>query len=138
MLALDLSECQSQAAAVRPRTLPYKFTNPGPGHLPSGSTRSGRAPRDLSDEVLDQVPVDIREAEATALEAVSQASVVLTEQMQDRGLQIVDVDGAGSEHIFAGRNGVALVVGHVVAVGVGLAVRDTGLHASARHPDAEA
>ena len=47
----------------------------------------------LAQQLRHQFAVDIREAEVAALEAVDQLGVIEAEQVQDRGVQVVDVDG---------------------------------------------
>src|ERR1022692_2348269 len=42
---------------------------------------------------LDHAPVDVGQAEVSALETVSEPGVVETEQVQNGGLDVVDVDG---------------------------------------------
>ena len=64
----------------------------------------------------------VGQAEIAALEAVGQLGVVEAEQVQDRGVQVVDVD---------------LVGGCVEAELVGLAERGAGLHSAAGQPHAE-
>jgi len=64
----------------------------------------------------------VGQAEVAALEFVGQAFVVDTEQVQDRRLEVVDVDG---------------VFGRVVGEVVGLAVGEAALHAAAGQPDGE-
>ena len=43
-------------------------------------------------DFADDVAVDVGQAEVAALEAVGQLGVVEAQQVQDRGLQVVDVD----------------------------------------------
>ena len=75
------------------------------------------------EDVLHHVPLDIREAEIAACIFVGQLFVIHAEQVQERRVQIVDVD---------------FVLLREVAVVVGRAVRDAGLHAAAGHPHREA
>ena len=65
----------------------------------------------------------VGQAEVAALEFVGQAFVVDAHLVQDRRLQVVDVDG-----VFHG----------VHAEFVALAVSEAGLHAAAGHPGGEA
>ena len=44
-----------------------------------------------TDQALDDVPVHVGQPEVAALEAVGQPRVVEAHQVQDRGLEIVDV-----------------------------------------------
>ena len=48
----------------------------------------------LGEQVVDDVAVDIGETVAAALEEVGEAGVVDTQELQDGGLKVVDVDGA--------------------------------------------
>ena len=72
---------------------------------------------------LDDLSVDVGQAVVAALELVRQPRVVDAQAVQDRGVQVVDVDR---------------VLGDVVAEVVGLAVGDPGLDAAAGQPDGEA
>ena len=92
----------------------------------------------LRQQLLHDVPVHVGEAEVAALVLVGELRVVDAQQVQDRGLQVVDVDGAGGELVFGGLDRVAVVVGDVVAVVVGAAVGEAGLDAAAGQPDGEA
>ena len=84
---------------------------------PASATVSSRQ------QAFHHVPVHVGQAEVAALELVGQPRVVDAQAVQDRGVQVVDVDG---------------VVHDVVAEVVGLAERDAGLDAAAGHPDGEA
>src|SRR5437868_313381 len=72
----------------------------------------------LGEEALDDLAVDVRQAVVAALEAVGQLLVVHAEQVEDRRLQVVDVD---------------LVLAHGEAELVALAVAEARLDAAARH-----
>ena len=67
--------------------------------------------------------VNIGQAVAAALEFVGESFVIDSQQVQERGVEVVDVQA---------------IAGDVVAEFVGLAVHDAGLHAAAGHPNAEA
>ena len=45
-----------------------------------------------NNQLADDIPADVRQAIIATLEAEGQAFVVQAEEMQDRGLQVVDVD----------------------------------------------
>ena len=62
----------------------------------------------------------VGQAEVAALESVSQSGVLDAEQVQNRGMQIVDVN---------------LVFDRVESEFIGLAVNDGGLDAAAAEPD---
>ena len=66
-----------------------------------------RTVESITPAVLHHLAGDVGQAEVAALEAVGQPLVVDAEQVQDRGVQVVDVDG---------------VLDGVVAEVVGLAV----------------
>src|SRR6266571_6269064 len=87
------------------------------GFLRQGSRRS----RHSSEQRLDHFAADVGEALVTALVLVSQLRVVDSQTMQDRGLQVVDVDR---------------VFNNVIAIIIRLAEGDAFLDATARHPDA--
>ena len=65
----------------------------------------------------------IGQAEVSAAVAIGQAFVIETQQVQDRGVQVVDVDG---------------VLGGHVAELIGVAVGETTFHAAAGEPHREA
>ena len=48
----------------------------------------------LRQNLADDLPVDVGQAEVAALEAVGEPLVVDAQAVQDRGVQIVDVDRA--------------------------------------------
>ena len=89
--------------------------------------KKGRAPRAVVHmDLHDQRQSDGRhvgQAEVAALEAVGEPRVVDAQAVQDRGVEVVDVDGVSDD---------------VVAVVVGLAVGDAGLDAAAGQPHREA
>ena len=74
-------------------------------------------------DVLDHLAVHVGQPVVPALELVGQPRVIDAQAMEDRGVQVVDVDR---------------VAGDVVAEVVGLAVGDAGLDAAAGQPDGEA
>src|SRR2546421_508031 len=59
---------------------------------PAGKQRRSRTTALSGDDVLDDLAGDIGQAEVTALKAIRQFLVVEAEQVQDRRLQVVDVD----------------------------------------------
>ncbi len=67
-------------------------------------------------------PLDVGQPHVAAGVAVGQALVIEPEQVEDRGVQVVDVHR---------------VLDGLVAELVGLAVGDPGLHAAAGHPEGE-
>jgi len=73
-------------------------------------------PRRSGEELLDEPAVDVGQAKVAALEAIRQPLVVEAEQVQQRRVQVVDVD---------------LVLCHVEAELVALTNRHTSLHAAA-------
>ena len=77
----------------------------------------------LRQQLLYHLPVHIRQPEIAALEAVAEAGVIEAEQVQDGGVQVVDVD---------------FVLGGVEAEFVGLADGDARFHAAAGQPHGEA
>src|SRR5207249_8529669 len=74
-------------------------------------------------DLADHLAGNVSKPEVTALELLGQPLVVDAEAIEDGSLQVVDVHG---------------VLDDVVAVIVGLAMADAGLHSAARHPHAEA
>ena len=73
----------------------------------------------LGYDVLDHLPVDVCEAEMPSLKLEGELLMVNSEQMQNRGLEIVDVD---------------FVVNGIKADIIGGSVGDTGFNASSSHP----
>lgn len=73
----------------------------------------------LREHFLNDSPVDIRQPELPALELERQPFMIDPEKMQDRRLQVVNVNAA---------------LGHVEAEVVGAAMRMARLHAATRHP----
>src|SRR5688500_14704772 len=53
---------------------------------------SRRSPPYLGEQLLDDVAVDVGETEVTTLETVRQLLVIEPELVQDRGVEVVDVD----------------------------------------------
>ena len=92
----------------------------------------------LFDEALNDVAVDVGDSEVAALVGEGEALVVYTHEVQDRSLQVVDVDGALVELVLRGADRVAVLVGDVVSVVVGAAVGRSGVAAAAGHEDGEA
>ena len=75
--------------------------------------------RRLRQNRADDLATNIRQSEVAALVAVGEALVVDAELVQDRGMQVMDVDD---------------VLGGMIAKFVGRAVRDAGLDAAAGEP----
>src|SRR6187402_1376919 len=73
----------------------------------------------LRQYLFDHMPRDIGEAKVAALEAVRQAFVVESQEVQNRSLQVVDVDG---------------IFHAVIAQLIGLADDLSALDAAAREP----
>ena len=82
---------------------------------------------------MQHVAVDIGEAEIPALIAGGEPAVVDAGQVEDSGLHVVDMHGAGGPFIFdrLRPQGSAVRVRDVVAEVVGLPVGDARLHAAA-------
>src|SRR5581483_8795896 len=88
-------------------------------------------------DVINHVAVDIGQAEAAALIQIGQAFVVDAEQMEHRGLEIVDVDGSGSKLAFIRMKHVASGIGDIIAIIVGAPVSDARFDTAAGHPNAK-
>src|SRR5437870_8975373 len=73
----------------------------------------------LCQQFLHELSVDVGEPEIAALEAISEFGVVKAEEVQQRGVQVVDVD---------------TIFGHVESELVGLAQSGPGLDAAAGQP----
>ena len=74
----------------------------------------------LSENVIDNLAVHVGQPKSTALVPERQSLMIDTHQVQNRGVQIVDVDG---------------IFYNVVAVGVSLAVSRPAFYSTAGHPD---
>lgn len=85
------------------------------------------------------MPVDVGEAEIPALVSIGEFSVVDPQQMQDRGIEVVNVHATRGPVIFGGlgEDWVAVGVGDVVAVVVTAAIGNPWLHAASCHPGRE-
>lgn len=76
----------------------------------------------------------IGEAESAALIFVGQRGVVDAHLVEDRGLEVVDVHGAFVIVVFVGIDHIAIGVGEIVAIFIGVAVHVAALDAAARDP----
>src|SRR5439155_3534354 len=86
-------------------------------------------------KLLHDVTMHVREPEAAALEQKRQPLVIDAQEVQDRRLQIVYVYGTRRERRFVRRDRLALLIGDVVAVVIGSAVRKARLDAGPGQPD---
>src|SRR6185503_8499010 len=77
----------------------------------------------LREDVFHRVAMDVGEADVSALEFEGQAFVVDAQAVEQRGVEVMDVDG---------------VFGDVVAVVIGLTVGDAGFDAAAGEEEREA
>src|SRR5262249_55005141 len=80
-------------------------------------------PQDSSENSLHDMTMHIGQAIVPALVLEGQSSVIDAQEMQDGGLEVMDVNR---------------VLGDVVTEVIGSAVSDAGLDATAGHPDREA
>src|SRR5258705_9715909 len=108
---------------------PSAFWNPGPlltsvtsPHPMMPQRIVGISSNDLGQEFLDHVSVDIGEPEFAPLKFVSQLRVVEPHQLQDGGVEVVNLDR---------------ILDDVVAEIVGLSDRNARLDAASGHPDRE-
>src|SRR5262249_50248855 len=87
--------------AERPATKAVKFPLPGFGTTLRSNRGPCRRPVSLRFALGQQLPdylsAHVGQAIVAALEAVRQAFVVEAEQVQDRGLEVVDVDRVASD-----------------------------------------
>ena len=84
--------------------------------------------------------MNVRQSEITALVAIGQPRVINAEQMQNRGVEVMNVHRAGGPLLFRWlrRQGVAIRIHDVIPVVVRLAVGDSGFDATSCHPDGKA
>ena len=96
--------------------------------------------RDSRYNVVDDVTVNVGQAEVSSLVPVRQAFVINAEQMQDGRIEIVDVHRARRPPFLTRLRSQRHAVGirDVVAVIVGASVGDTWFDSAARHPGGEA
>ena len=78
--------------------------------------------RESSEDRLDHFTVNVRQTVLTPLESIGETRVIDAEAVQDRSLEIVDMDG---------------IFGDVEAELVGGPVDQTGFYSPAGHPDRE-
>src|SRR5262249_50251125 len=90
-------------------------------HMEQPSSRSHRDSTSRQD-LINHLPVDVRQAEIAAVVVIGQPQVVEAEQVQNRRVQVVNRDALD---------------GRPVPDLVGFAVVDSALHSPARHPGGE-
>ena len=123
--------------------LPGRFLSPALKHGSTvASSKSGylrRAGR-LSQKVMHDVSMDIRQSEISPLISVSQFAMIDAEQMKDRGVQIVDMHRAGGPAFFVGlgQNRFPVGIRDVVTVVIRATVGDPRFDSTTGHPDREA
>src|SRR5437868_7127557 len=83
------------------------------------------------------MPVHVCEPKAPALISIAQPLMVNPELVENCGLEIMDMDGAGYELAFLRMQNLAVGVGNVVTVIVRPAVSNAGFGAASGHPNAE-
>ena len=87
-----------------------------------GTPEKAHPKKSLGKQRLDHFAMDVREAELTALEPVGEPLMIDPQLMQQRGMQIVDVDR---------------VLHYIETELVRLAMAGAGLDAATRHPEGE-
>lgn len=94
----------------------------------------------LSQKVMHDVPMDIRQSEISPLIPVGQFAMIDAEQMKDRGVQIVDMHRAGGPAFFVGlgKNRFPIGIRDVVTVVIRATVGDPRFDSTTSHPDREA
>ena len=94
----------------------------------------------LADQIMDHMAMHVSQTEVSSLITIRQSFVVDAEQVQNGRVEIVNVHRAGCPLFFARLRSqrVAVFVGDIVTVRVGLSVRDTGFNTAASHPCGEA
>src|SRR5207248_1373849 len=88
--------------------------------------------------IFDHMPIDIGEAKAAALVEIVQPFMIDAEEMEDGGLEIVDVDRTRSEGGLIRADSVAIRIGDVVAVIIRASIGHAWFDTAACEPNAEA
>ena len=78
--------------------------------------------------------VDIGEAKISPLVTVSEFTMVDTKQVQNGGIEIVNMHGILSPVILVWADDITILIGEVVSIFIGLSISDTRLDPSACHP----
>jgi hypothetical protein len=76
---------------------PFFRNIPPSTEIDSSSCRFAQGEEPSGDPRPDDLTPDVGQAEIAALEAVGQAQVVQAEQVQHRGVKVVDVDGVAGD-----------------------------------------
>ena len=91
------------------------------------------------DQIVDDMPVHICQAEIAPLVTIGQALMIDPQQMQDRGIQIVDVHRARRPFVLGGLRlqRFTVCISDVVAVVIGSTISDPRFDTPACHPNGE-
>ena len=100
----------------------YTGKRRNPRYFPQGNAWDFSIETCLRENVLHDIPSDVGETEVATVEAIRQLFVVEPHQVQQRGVQIVDVD---------------LLLDRLVAERISGSVMESALHSAAGHPDRE-
>src|SRR5215467_1419155 len=92
----------------------------------------------LSHNILYQMAIDIGEAKAAALIEIIEFLVIDAEEVEDGGLEIVDMDCSRREGAFVRADGVSIGIGNVVAVIISATVSQAWFDTATGEPDAKA
>src|SRR5262245_46966414 len=113
-------------------SLPFLVTaSPAPGRTPGRSLGPGAATarrlrnnrlQPLGDDILHDIARDVGEPEISSVESVRQLRVLDSEQMQDRGVEVIHADA---------------IYGRLVPDLIRLAVVESTLDPASRHPGGE-
>lgn len=92
------------------------------------------------EDILDDVTMNIGEAEIPALVAISEFPVIDAHQVENGGIEVMDMHGAGSPVFFSWLRieSISIGVGDIISVVIGAAVGDTWADSATGHPDSEA
>ena len=94
----------------------------------------------LSDEVVNDMAVDVGQSKISPLVAVGQLSVVNSQKMQNGRIEIMNVHRAGCPGLFGRlrKDWVSMLIRNVVPEVVRSSVADSRFDAAAGHPDGKA
>ena len=93
----------------------------------------------LGKNVFHNMPMNVGEAEITTLVAIGKTFVIDAEKMEDGGVEVVHVHGAGRPLVLGrlGPQRVAICIGDIVAIIISAPVGDTRLDPTSGHPSGE-
>lgn len=120
-MILELAQLVPACVTLPPRVIASEPRLRGISYVLAGGRKATH--HRLGEQRLDDVAVDVGEAEMAALEFIGETEVIDAEAMENGGVEVVDIHG---------------VTGDVVAEVVGFTVGEAGFDAAAGEPEGEA